>query len=211
MTLFLAWFVFPVVLGALSLGCGLLLEAASGMRLPGALLLPGGFIVISIATYFAHMSDATAPLQTPLVIGLAIAGFVLSPPWKRFEFDGWLARSALGVYWVFAAPVVLVGATFAGYIKLDDTATFLSFLDRATNHGYGAAGLNPSTYKATLLQEGYKYGYPLGSMLPLDVGNTLLRVDQAWLWQPYLTFMAALTALGLYQLASGLLESRALR
>jgi hypothetical protein len=211
MTLFLAWFVFPVVLGLLSLGCGLLLEAASGMRLPGALLLPGGFIVISIATYFAHMFDATASLQTPLVVVLAIAGYVLSPAWKRFEFDGWLTGAAVGAYWVFAAPIVLVGATFAGYIRLDDTATFLSFLDRAANHGYGAAGLDPSTYKSTLLQEGYKYGYPLGSMLPLDIGNTLLRVDQAWLWQPYLTFMAALTALGLYQLASGLVQSRALR
>jgi hypothetical protein len=211
MTLFLAWVVFPIVLSLLSLGCGLLLETASGMRLPGALLLPGGFIVISIATYFAHMSNATAPLQTPLVILLSVTGYALSPPWKRFQFDGWLAGAAVGVFWVFAAPVVLAGATFAGYIKLDDTATFLAFLDRAANHGYGAAGLIPSTYKSTLLQEGYKYGYPLGSMLPLDIGHTLLRVDQAWLWQPYLTFMAALTALGLYELVSGLVQSRMLR
>src|SRR5437899_12327199 len=109
MTLFLAWIVFPIVLGLLSLGCGLLLETVSGMRLPGALLLPGGFIVISIVVYFAHMSDGTAVLQTPLVVALAIAGYVLSPPWKRFQFDGWLTGSAVAVYWAFAAPVVLVG------------------------------------------------------------------------------------------------------
>jgi hypothetical protein len=211
MTLFVAWIVFPIVLALLSLGCGLLLETASGTRLPGTLLLPGGFIVISLATYFAHMSDSTAPLATPLVVALAIAGYGVSRPWKRLQVDRWLIGAAAGVYAVFAAPVVLSGTTFAGYIRLDDTATFFSFLDRATNHGYGAAGLDPSAYKSTLLSEGYKYGYPLGSMLPLDVGHTLLTVDQAWLWQPYLTFLTVLTGLGLYELVSGLVRSRALR
>jgi len=211
MTLVLAWFAFPIVLGLLSLGCGLLLETASGMRLPVTLLLPGGFIVVSIATYFAHMTDATAPLQTPLVVLLALAGYGVSRPWTRFGIDRWLAGAAAGVYAAFAAPVILAGPTFAGYIRLDDTSTFMSFLDRATNHTYGAAGLPPSTYKAVLVHEGYKYGYPLGSMLPIDVGHTLIRVDQLWLWQPYLTFLALLTGLGLYELVSGLLESRALR
>lgn len=211
MTLVLAWFVLPLVLALLSLGCGLLLETASGMRLPGPLLLPGGFIVISLATYFAHMTNATAPLQTPFVVVLAVAGFAVSRPWKRFQLDRWLTGSGVGVYAVFAAPVVLAGVTFAGYIKLDDTATFMSFLDRAATHAYGASGLAQSTYKATLLSEGYKHGYPLGSMLPLDVGHTLLGVDQLWLWQPYLTFLAVLTGLGLYELVSGLVESRLLR
>src|SRR3974377_1672163 len=135
MTLFLAWIVFPIVLALLSLGCGLLLEKASGLRLPGTLLLPGGFFVISIATYFAHMSSKTASLATPLVVALAIAGYVLSPPRKRFQIDAWAAGAAAGIYWVFAAPVVLNGVTFAGYIKLDDTATFMSFLDRALTNG----------------------------------------------------------------------------
>ncbi len=211
MTLFLAWIVFPLVLGLLSLGCGLLLETASGMRLPGPLLLPGGFIVISVATYFAHMTSVTASLQTPLAVALAIAGYAVSPPWKRFQLDRWVTGSAAGVYAVFAAPVILVGATFAGYIRLDDTATFFSMLDRAAANGYGASGLASSTYKATLLHEGYKFGYPLGSMLPIDVGNTLLRVDQAWIWQPYLTFLAVLTGLGLYELVSGFVQSRVLR
>lgn len=211
MTLVLAWIVFPVVLALLSLGCGLLLETASGLRLPGTLLLPGGFIVISIATYFAHMSNATASLATELVVLLAVAGYALAPPWKRFDIDRWLTGSAAAVYAAFAAPVVLAGATFAGYIRLDDTATFMSFLDRALTHGYGAAGLPASTYKATLLHEGYKYGYPLGSMLPIDVGHTLVGVDQLWLWQPYLTFLAVLTGLGLYEVVSGLVQSRALR
>ena len=211
MTAVIAWIVLPLVLAVLSLGCGLLLETASGMRLPGPLLLPGGFIVVSLAAYFAHMTDATARLQTPFVIVLALAGYGLSRPWKRFQLDRWLLGAATGVYAVFGAPVLLSGrTTFTGYIKLDDTATYMSMLDRASTHAYSVSELHSSTYKA-VLHFGYVFGYPLGSLLPLDVGQTILRVDPLWLWQPYLAFLAVLIALGLYQLASGLVQSRALR
>ena len=44
--LLIAWVLFPLVLGALSLGCGLLVEAAAGVPLRGALLLPTGFAAI---------------------------------------------------------------------------------------------------------------------------------------------------------------------
>lgn len=211
MTLAVAWIVLPLVLALLSLGCGLLLETVSGMRLPGALLLPGGFIVVSLAAYFAHMTDTTARLQVPLVIALAIAGYGVSRPWKRLRLDRWLTGAATGVYAVFAAPVVLSGkATFSGYIRLDDTATYMSMLDRATTHAYDVSGLHSSTYKA-VLHFGYVFGYPLGSLLPLDVGSTIVRVDPLWLWQPYLSFLAVMIALGLYQLVSGFVQSRALR
>src|SRR5947209_20081059 len=102
MTVVVAWLVLPLVLSVLSLGCGLLLETASGMRLPGTLLLPGGFIVISIATYFAHMTNTTAGLATPLVIVLALTGYGLSRPIHRFGLDRWLTGSAAGVYAAFA-------------------------------------------------------------------------------------------------------------
>ena len=42
MSLALAWIVFPVVLAALSFGCGLLVEWASGLRLPGTLIVAVG-------------------------------------------------------------------------------------------------------------------------------------------------------------------------
>jgi hypothetical protein len=112
---------------------------------------------------------------------------------------------------VFAAPFVLSGrATFGGYIKLDDTATYLAMLDRAMQHGYNTAGLAPSTFEATL-STSLAYGYPLGSLLPLGVGRALVAQDAAWLWQPYLTVMAALLACGLYQLTVGLVASPRLR
>ena len=59
-------------------------------------------------------------------------------------------RSAPAVvaYLAFAAPVLgLWRRTFAGYIKLDDTATYLAMLDRYLDHGYNVSGLAPSTYE----------------------------------------------------------------
>ncbi len=113
----------------------------------------------------------------------------------------------VGAFAVFAAPFVLSGmATFGGYIKLDDTATYLAMLDRAMRHGYDVGGLPPSTYQATLATS-LAYGYPLGSLVPLGIGRELVGQDLAWLWQPYLAFLAAMLASGLYQLAGGIVRS----
>ena len=143
-------------------------------------------------------------------MALAVVGFGLSLPWNR-RLGGWWLAAAAGVFAVFAAPFVLSGrATFGGYIKLDDTATYLAMLDRAMQHGYSTAGLPPSTYEATL-STSLAYGYPLGSLLPLGVGRALVSQDAAWLWQPYLTVMAALLACGLYQLVAGFVASPRLR
>lgn len=211
MTLLIAWLVFPIVLGLLSLGCGLLLEQAAGAPLPRALLLPAGFVVVSLATQFAHLSDSTAELGTPAVVALAVAGFGLSLPWRTRAVDGWMVGSAVGVYAVFGAPVLLTGrATFLGYIKLDDTANYLAMLGRAMHHGYNVSGLGPSTYEA-LLQTSYVIGYPVGALLPLGVGSTLVGQDAIWNWQPYLSFLAALIGLGLYQAVAGVVTSRPLR
>ena len=138
MTLLVCWVVFPLALGVLSLGCGLLLEAAAGVRLPGALLPSAGLAVIVVVVHFTTLADATAELSTPAVVALAAAGIALSVPWRRGPIDGWAVAAALGVYAVFAAPVVLSGqATFAGYIKLDDTATWLAITDHVMQHGRG--------------------------------------------------------------------------
>jgi hypothetical protein len=207
MTFALAWLVFPLVLVLVSVGCGLLLESGSGLELPRPLLLPAGFVVVSLTTQFAHMSDATAGLATPLVVALAIVGFGLGWPIRPQREDGWALAGAGGAFAAFAAPVVLTGgATFLGYIKLDDTANYMAMLDRALHYGYNTVGLPPSTYEA-FLGNTYTPGYPLGSLLPLGVGHNLVQVDALWLWQPYLTFLAALLALTLYQLTRSIVRS----
>lgn len=207
----LAWLVFPLVLGALALGCGLLLERAAGRRLPCALLLPAGFTVLVVAGVFATMTGATAELAAPLVVTLALLGFGLAFPWRLGRVDPWAAAAAVATFAAFGAPAVLTGeATFLGYIKLDDTATYLAMLDRAMEHGYDVSGLPPSTYEATLATS-LAYGYPLGALVPLGVGSVLVAEDPAWLWQPYLSFLAVLLALALYGLFSPVVRRRPLR
>lgn len=210
MTLFIAWFVFPLVLGSLSLGCGLLVRRAAGIDLPSALLLPLGFALISLTGQFMHLI-ATAEAAAPVVVALAIAGYGLTFPWSVRRWDGWWIVAGAVTFAAFAAPILLSGrATFAGFMKLDDIATYLAMLDRAMEHGYDVAGLAPSTYEA-ILSSIYVVGYPLGSLLPLGMGSMLVGEDPAWLWQPYLTFLAALLALCLYQLVSGLIKASILR
>ena len=187
-----------------------MLELASGSRLPGTLLLPAGLTVVILAAQFATLTDATAELAGPLVVALALAGLLLSRSWRRLPRP-WAPAAAVGVFAVFAAPVVLSGrATFAGYIKLDDTATYLAMTDRVMEHGRSLAGLAPSTYEATLATT-LAIGYPTGSLMPLGVGHQLLAYDSAWLYQPYLAFLAAMLALALYAVLGRVVASAPLR
>jgi hypothetical protein len=211
MTFLVCWLLFPLALVALGLGCGLLLEAASAVRLPTPLLPAAGLAVIVVAVSFTTMADATAELSIPLVVGLAVAGFLLSPPWKGRQLDRWAVASALAVFAAFAAPVVISGAaSFTGYIKLDDTATWLAITDHVMEHGRNLHGLAPSSYEATLAVN-LPNGYPIGAFLPLGVGRALVGQDAAWVFQPYLAFLAAMLSLAFYTLVSPLVRSPLLR
>jgi hypothetical protein len=218
MTTIAAWVLFPLLILALSAGCGLLLEACLGSRLPGPLLAPAGFAAIVVIAGVLTSRGETASLATPAVVVAAVAGIVLAyrnpelhGSWKERRPDGWAVAAAAGVFASYLAPVVLSGhPTFTGYIKLDDTATWMAFVDRVMDHGRDLSGLEPSSYQTTL-QVNLPAGYPVGAFLPLGVGTQLTGTDVAWLVQPYMATMAALLALCLYWLATPLLESRALR
>jgi hypothetical protein len=200
----------PLVLGALALGSGLLLELAGGVTLPWPLLLPAGFALVVVASQFPTLSGGTAVLAAPLVVALAVIGLALAPR-RVLAVDPWGLAAGLGAYLAYGAPTILSGrATFDGYIKLDDTATYLAMLDRIESHGRDLSGLAPSTYEATL-HTSLAFGYPAGSFAPLGVAQRLLGIDAAWLWQPYLALLGGLLALALYALAARLVPSRPLR
>ena len=206
--LLVCWLLFPLALTAVSLGCGLLLEHASGIRMPGALLAPAGFAVVLVAAHIATNWDSTAPLAIPAVLMLAVAGAAVSLPLHGRRPDWWAVGAAGAIYAVFAAPVVLSGeATFAGYIKLDDTATWLAMTDRLMEHGRDLGGLAPSSYEATL-DVNLSIGYPVGAFPPLGIGAKLVGQDPAWVFQPYQALLAAYMGLALYVLAGRVVAAR---
>jgi hypothetical protein len=212
MSLAISWLLFPLVLGLLSLGCGLLLEFAAGQEIPRTLLLPLGFAAIAVIALCTTASSRTARLTTPVVVTLAAAGLVLAFPWWPRRAGGWAAATATATYAALGAPVFLSGnATFAGYIKLDDTATWLAFSDRLLEHGRNVAGLAPSTYEATLGINLIQNGYPAGAFAPLGIMHELLGTDSAWLFQPYIAFLGAMLALALYGLTVRVIESASFR
>jgi hypothetical protein len=209
MTPWLPWILLPLVFSTLALGCGLLLERIAGERLPGAMLLPAGFAVVIVAASLTTASATAAGLTSPLVVALAAAGFASSITLRRRP-SAWACGGALAVFLVYAAPIVLSGrATFAGYISLDDTATWLAIADNAVVHGRSLAGLAPSSFSA-VLHDDLAGGYPIGSIVPLGIGHELTGQDAAWLFQPYIAFLGALLAFAIYALIEPLVRRRSL-
>lgn len=208
--LLVAWVAYPVVALALATGCGLLLELVSGRQLPGVLVAPAGFAVVVVASSLTTASSGTAQLTTPLLVTLAVLGIGLSLGDRRRP-RLWPSLAGLAVFAAFAAPIVLSGsATFAGYITLDDTATWLALSDNAMVHGRDLSQLAPSTYQ-TVLHDYLSGGYALGAFLPLGIGHQLTRIDSAWLFQPQIAFLASMLSLALYALAEPLVCRRPLR
>jgi hypothetical protein len=211
MSMFVAWVVYPVVLALLCGGVGLLVDLLGGRRLPGTLILPVGFAGIVLVGQLTTLGSGTADLTVPVLLFLAVLGAGFSLPWRFGRPGGWAIAAPLGVFCVFAAPVVLSGhPTFAGYIKLDDTATWFALTDRIMHHGHSLGGLEPSTYRATL-EFNLAGGYPVGIFVPFGAVRELVGGDLAWVFQPYVAFLGAMLALALWEILGGLLRDRRLR
>lgn len=212
MELVLSWVVFPGVLVVLACGAGALVGRVAGVEVPGALVPGVGLAGLIVLAEFPALSDATAEYIVPVAVGAAVLGFVLvREPRRTFAIEPPVLLAALGVFAVYAAPVVLSGeATFAGYVKLDDTATWMAIVDRIMEHGRSLEGLAPSSYEATL-DFNLGDGYPIGAFLPLGIGARLAGQDVAWVIQPYIALFAGLLALAIGELLRGLLSSAWLR
>lgn len=198
-----AWVIFPALLLAVCLGIGLLVEELSGRRLPGTLLAALGMAAVSVVGLATTAFPATASWTAPTAVVLAVAGFVAALLRRRgLRPDPWALLVALAVFGVSAAPVVLSGDTgFAGYIKLDDTATWFAITDRLLDHGRSLSDLPPSSYEATL-DFNLAGWYPVGAFIPFGVGAKLSGQELAWVFQPYLALLASFVALALWQLAA---------
>lgn len=193
-----------------------------GRSLPWTLLPATGLAGLIAIGGLITTIPALAPFTTATLAGLAMVGYAglftggprgpVRRPLGRVESRlVWPALAAVGVFLVFGAPVILSGsATFAGYIKLDDTSTWLAFTDHVLAHGHSVSGLAPSSYEATV-QINLSAGYPLGAFIPLGVGHELTGQDSAWLFQPYLAVMAAFMALVFHELLTPVVRDHRLR
>lgn len=210
--MFLSWIAFPLLLLLVCLGCGLLVREVSRVAVPAPLLPPLGLAFLIVLGELTTIGGSTTRLSTPLAVAAATAGFLLARPHLgSLREQGWALAAGAVVFVVYAAPIVLSGEpTFAGYVKLDDTSTWLAITDRVMEHGRDIGGLAPSSYEATL-SFNLTSGYPIGVFLPFGMGVAMIGRDAAWLFQPYMAFLAVMLALCLYAIAGELIRSRPLR
>ena len=195
----LSWVLFPLVLAAVGLGWGALVEWAAGERSVGVLAIPlglaGALVVAGIFTMFSF----SAPAAAPVVAAGALAG--LARAWRRTAIPPAALVAALGVLAVYGAPVILSGeATFLGYVRLDDTATWLGFIDQFFAHGRSLSTLPSSTYQLLLYTNLTTSGYPSGAFMLAGVGHWITGIDSAWIFQPYLAVCASALALCCFEL-----------
>lgn len=207
---------FPLCLAGLSLGIGLLVERASGIQFRGALLPPLGLAGMIVIALPLTLAEPTAQWITPVIVAVGLAGLTLLPDRLghegfRLHFDAFAPAAAVLVFAAYAAPFVATGeTTLGGYVRLDDTASWLAITDWVAHHGVHLGGLPPSTYQLTLK---YYLGsdYPVGGLVPLMIGDRVFSSDLAWLYQPYLAFVAAMLALALYVMVERAIPNRLLR
>jgi hypothetical protein len=214
MTFVLAWVGFPLVLGALGLGFGLLLEDLSGARLEsGALLVPVGLAGALVVAALLTTNGTTAGLAVPVDGLLAVVGLVRGRRiWSEWRIPKWSLYAAVGVLLAYGAPVLATGtATFTGFVKLDDTATWLGITAHLFSAGRSTASLPSSTYQLLMATNLGAASYPAGGFMLLGVGRALVHVDAAWVYQPYLACAGAALALCVYALTEPVIPSRRLR
>jgi hypothetical protein len=209
LSLIVSWVLFPLVLAAVGAGWGVLVERLAGARV-GVLLVPLGLAAALVLASLLTAWSTIAPGAVPVVGVGALVGLVVG--WRSHRrIVKWPALAALAALLVYGAPVLLSGsATFAGYVRLDDTATWLAMTDQVFSHGRSLSDLPSSTY-SLLLAANVTNGYPLGAFMLLGVGHGLTGIDSAWIFQPYLACCGAAVALGVYALAEPLVESPRLR
>jgi hypothetical protein len=159
-----------------------------------------GLAVAITLAQFGTASDSTAELTIPAILLLAVIGLILGARTEERMDLRWPVGAALAVFLVYAAPIVASGeATWAGIVKLDDTATWLALSDHVFEYGTGVGDLPPSTHEATIAS--YLSGsYPIGSLVLMEIASVMVGEDVAWTFQPTMALWGGLLALLIFEL-----------
>lgn len=205
--LLVAWVAFPLAVLAIAGGIGLLVQRYAGAACPPGLLIPVGIAAIVVVSNLVTTLSFAARWTVPVVVALAVAGWVLS--WRRVvPARGALVACAvaLATGLSIAAPVVLTGqATFGGYAVLGDTVFHLLGADALPERGHDFGALTPSSYEGTLHAYFDSSGYPAGGAAALGALTRVVGGDPAWTLHPFIALLVAALALSLLSLlvASG--------
>ena len=215
----LAWVVFPALMLVLCGGAGLAVRRAAGsVAVPPLLVLPAGLAVLVVLCGVFCYYAALAPLAGPACVVMGVLGLVLERGALRRVIgrhgrgaDLWAIGAAVGAWIVVAAPVVLSGKPgFSGYGHIVDISYQFDLAAHFAHSGRSIPATAPSAYQVVLA----KYlgsGYPGGGQWTLGALSNLMPVDLSWLYQPFLAFLSAMSALSLYSLLGRLVEPRAWR
>ena len=211
MDLLAAWLLFPLVLAVVALGCGLLVDRLSDRALPGALLLPVGAATVLVLARFLVAVPVPGAAGLAVLLAVALGGLVVGlARLRELRPDPAAAAAALGVFAVFGAPVFLSGEpSLAGSFVLPDTSHQLALAVHLGDTGTDWRSLPASSFR-TGVGKYLVTAYPIGPQAALGLLAPLGAIDLAWLYQPFLSFLAAITALSLYALVARWLASRAL-
>src|SRR4051794_14320012 len=202
-----AWLLYPLALGAVCLGLALLIERAAGWELPGLLLVPVGLTALLAYARVVTVSRHTAPLALALVLVLAAGGLFLGRARLRaLRPDPFITLAAVAVFLIFGASVIASGTpTFAGYLALPDTSHQLSLAGMLPHHGLDWQALAPGSLRLSMASYVQTH-YPIAAQAAFGVTAPLGVLDLAWLYQPFLSFLALASALGMGAIAAPMLR-----
>jgi len=215
----LAWVVFPALMLVLSAGAGLAVRRATGpVAVPAVLVVPVGLAVLVVVGGLLCYYAALAPLAAPAYVLVGVLGLVLArgPLRRLFErrgrgIDLWAVGAALGAWAIVAAPVVLSGKPgFTGYGHIVDISYEFDLAAHFAHSGRSIPAIGSSAYQNDLVKY-LSTGYPGGGQWTLGALSNLMPVDLSWLYQPFLAFLSAISALSIYSLLGRLIQPRAWR
>jgi len=195
------WVLVPFTLLLVCYGLGLLVAMSVGKPMNATITISLGFLVITIIGSLLVSSTKIAPYSALTIGILGFGSFLFALIMKRgfFRIDFLSGLAGLITYLAYGLPLIAYGSpSWAGWIKLDDQATFLAVTDRLMNVGRTIPDPVLSTYQRVIqtifdTHAGH-FSYPVGSFMPLGVMSKVTGVESAWLFQPYLAFCAGLTA-----------------
>jgi hypothetical protein len=209
------WLVFPIIILATSVGCGLLVERIGGWVLPGTILPGVGLALVVVIASLVTQSASLSVTATWFVVGLALLGYLMSPRRVlRLRTERWALGVGVLVFLVFAAPVLAHGhPDFLGY-GVDGDPVFHFLLTREVlAHGHRSiAALPYQSSEAVQLMQGYlTSAYPLGGDVAVGALRPLVGQDIPWIYDPFLATALAFGGLALFELLHAAVRSRPLR